>query len=185
MVKLYPAILSVIAGIWMVNAAPAADQKGLCSNVGDTVTIRGRADALINGGTYFVPLEQVCVHYPKSTDRFIPQNLTTMVSKLPPNIYVEVTGELRDPYPIYGIGIRPITVRNIDLEVKSTLADAKRNCEQWQKENSGTLSERAHGGRVVQSPQNEHSDDYTHRCSIWTVDTALPHELITLRRPAP
>jgi hypothetical protein len=157
-----------------------------CYKIGDTVTVRGRANAMINGGTYFVPLNHICVRYPKPTDKFSVEHLTTFGTRLPSNIYVEVTGELRDPYPAeVGVALYPRTFRNADSEVKAILADTRRSCEQWQKENSPKLREQTHGARVVLSPQNERGEDYTHYCAIWGVNTALPHELITIRRPRP
>ncbi len=167
------------------SAAPAAHHRSICLNIGDTVTVRGRADAMVNAGTYFVPLEPICVHYPRRTDRFSTGNLTTIGSKLPPGIYVEVTGELQDRYPVYGIGITTAAVRNVDDEVKANIAEAKRRCEAWQAAHSSGLSARAHGARVIRSPQNEQSEDYIHRCSIWAVDKALPHESMTIRRAVP
>jgi hypothetical protein len=178
-------VLLTVAIIWTTRAALAAGATDACFKIGDTVTIKGRANSIINGGTYFVPLEHFCVKYPKPTDHFTVQNLTTIGSKLPTNIYVEVTGELRDPYPEVGIGIRPITVRNVDSEVKASLGDVKLRCERWQSENSAKLSERTHGARVVREPQNVRGEDYAHYCAIWAVDAALPHQLITIRRPPP
>jgi len=163
---------------------PASEKKE-CYKIGDTVIVRGSTNATINGGTYFVPFDRICVRYPKPTDKFAVDHLTTIGMRLPSNIYVEVTGELRDPYPELGIGLHPSTFRNVDSEVKTLLADAIRRCEQWQKENSPKLRERTHGARVVLSPQNERGEDYTRYCAIWAVDTALPHELVTVRRPHP
>ena len=184
MVKPKSAILMIIA-TWPLALATAQVHNDKCFNVGDTVTIRGHADAGINGGTYFVPLEAFCVHFPKKTDRFALNSLTTVGNKLPPGIYVEVTGELRDLHPngIFGIGITTTKVRDVDTEVKASLNEIKRRCEQWQTENSAELVQRTHGGTVVREPQNLRGDDYAHNCAIWAVDTALPHELVTVRRP--
>lgn len=155
-----------------------------CFNIGDTVTIRGHVEAGINAGTYFVPLRPLCVHYPKRIDRFAPQSVTTMGDKLPPNIYVEVTGELRDPWPIFGIGIEVTSFKNVDAEVRAALADWKRACEQWQDDHSPALVKQTHGGTVGRIT-NEDEVGSLRRCGIAAADTELPHELITIWRPEP
>lgn len=180
-------LLLVTGLILAANLATAETPKDKCFNVGDTVTVRGRAAAMVNGGTYFEVLEEFCVHFPKKTDRFDVRNLTTIGNKVPPGLYVEVTGELRDLYStgVFGIGITTTKTRDVDAEVKAALAEARRQCEQWQQENAAKLKERTHGGNVVFEPQNTRGEDFTHNCSIWAVDTVLPHDNVIVRRPTP
>ncbi len=136
-------------------------------------------------GTYFVVISPLCVHFPKPTDRYRPLNLMTLGEKLPPDIYLEVKGQLRDVFPIYGIGIQTSLFRDIDAEVKTSIDEAKQPCERWQDANSAALSKRAHGAAVVRNPQNLRGNDYTHDCAIWAVDNELPHEEFIVRRPHP
>jgi hypothetical protein len=81
----------------------AAEAQKPCASIGDTVTVIGSVTPGINGGTYFVLLKKLCVHYPKKTDHFSPMNLETIGDRVPPNIYVELTGELSDPWPLVGV----------------------------------------------------------------------------------
>ena len=85
----------IIATIWSTHLALTEEKTKVCFKIGDTVTIRGRANGMINAGTYFVLLEPRCGVL----------NLTTVGPKLPPNIYVEVTGELLDLFPYGLVGI--------------------------------------------------------------------------------
>jgi len=109
----------------------------------------------------------------------------TIGDKLPPRIYVEVTGELADTYPLYGIGIKIKSVKNVDEEVRRLLSDWKQRCEKWQDEQTPTLLQKTHGGNIGRIT----SDDWLnsspgHQCGIYAADTKLPHELTTIWRPA-
>ncbi len=154
-----------------------------CLKIGDTATITGHIVPGVNGGTYFVPLKQMCVNYPKRTDRFIPRSVEIIGQKLPPDIYIEIVGELSDPWPVVGIGVKVKTFRNVDSKVKAQLADWKRGCEQWQEEKSARLSEQTHGGQIAHMIGDEFWDSPGHRCGIAAADTKLPHEVITIWRP--
>lgn len=163
-------------------AGQKTKQTGRCFNIGDTVTLRGKIDGWTNGGTYFLLLEKICVHYPRQTDRFTPTNLDTIGDKLPPNIYLEVTGELRDPWPLMGIGIKVTSYTNVAKEVEAERAEWKRRCEQWQAQNIPDLSTRTHGGTIGRITDDEPPE---RNCSIYAADMKLPHEAITIRRPEP
>lgn len=165
--------------------AAAEKQARACLSIGDTATVTGHIEPGVNGGTYFVPLKQFCVYYPKRTDRFVPRSVEIIGDKLPPSIYVEVVGELSDPWPVEGIGFKVKTFRNVDLEVRAQLAEWKRGCEQWQDKNSARLSEQTHGGQIAHITGDEFSDAPGHRCGIWAADMKLPHDVITIWRPEP
>lgn len=177
--------LSVLC--WVVAStlgASAQTNAKACSNIGDTVTVRGHADAFVNGGTYFVLLKPLCVRYPKPTDHFSPINLETIGEKLPPADYLEVTGELSDPWPLVGVGIKVKTFRNVDADVKAELADWLRLCKEWQDERIPALTKRMHGAQVArQTDDTPFSSKPGHRCGIGAADTQLPHEVATIWRP--
>ena len=167
------------------KALPTATQTQPCLKIGETVSVTGRITPGINGGTYFELLKQMCVHYPKATDSFVPRNMETIGDKLPPSIYVEVTGELADPWPLVGIGIKVKTFRNVDAEVKAQLADWKHRCERWQDENSPSVSKQTNGGQIARITGDEFWDLPGHRCGLAAADANLPHEVTTIWRPEP
>jgi hypothetical protein len=165
-----------------LSPVSAIAQKTECASIGDTVTVTGSVTPGINGGTYFVLLKKLCVHYPKKTDRFAPISLETVGDKLPPSVYVELTGELSDPWPVVGVGIKVRSFRSVDVEVRKALADWQGRCERWQDENSAALRERTHGGNISRIENNDGSPG--HQCGIAAADTKLPHESTTIWRPA-
>lgn len=178
-------LLAVSLRIVLSPLSSAAQQAGTCRNIGDTITIRGHIVPGVNGGTYFEILKQLCVHYPKKTDRFEPTNLETIGNKLPPSIFLEVTGRLRDPWPIMGIGIEVTAFKDVDAEVKLSLAEWNRRCRQWQDEKIPALTARAHGGPVSRIFNNGLHPRPGNTCGISAADANLPHELITIWRPEP
>lgn len=157
--------------------------KPECRKIGDTVTVRGRAIGFMNGGTYFEPLKPFCVDFPKSVYngiRMTPSHLTTVGPKVQPDIYVEVTGILRDAYPEYGVAFEVMKVRNVDAEVKSDIDAANKRCQQWRQENIPTVKEKMHGGTVA--PYEANNGDITPRCGLIAVDS-ISHEVVTIWMP--
>jgi hypothetical protein len=169
----------------ITKPAFATEQKESCLNMGDTVTVTGHIQTGADAGTYFVLLKPQCFHYPKRTSHFTPTNLITSGDKLPPDVYVELTGELVDPWPMVGIGIRVKAFRNVDAEVRTALADWKQRCEQWQGENSPALSKQMHGSQVARITNDEYWSLPKARCGILAADANLPHEVTTIWRPEP
>jgi hypothetical protein len=167
------------------DATPPKSQQ--CYNIGDTITVRGRVVAGINDGTYFELKSNICIHYPKATDQLEPVNLTTLGDKLQTDRYLEITGQIRDMQGlgVYGVGILPANVKDVDSQVKAGMEDLKRSCEKWQNENSSELGKRAHGAKVVKDPQDSNDDDYVHGCAISATDKKGDHEKFIVRRPNP
>jgi hypothetical protein len=160
-----------------------ARQAGVCHNIGDAITIRGHIVPGVNGGTYFELLNPLCVHYPKKTDQFKPTNVETIGNKLPPSIYLEITGRIRDPWPLMGIGVQVTAYKDVDAEVKASLGDWKRRCEQWQDEKIPALNARTHGGQVERIFNYGQDPRPGNTCGVSAADTKLPHEVITIWRP--
>ena len=178
--------LSLLVVLFSITKpALATEQKASCLNFGDTVTVTGHIQTGAKAGTYFVMLKPQCFHYPKRTSHFTPTNLITSGDKLPPDIYVEVTGELVDPWPFVGIGIRIVSFRNVDAQVRTALADWKQRCEHWQDENSPALSKQMHGNQVARITNDEFWSLPKARCGIVAADADLPHEVTTIWRPEP
>jgi hypothetical protein len=175
-------VLLVLMALPLPTVAQQAKQAGRCFNIGDSVTVRGAIQSGMNGGTYFLLLEKLCVHYPKQSDRWTPNNLETIGEKLPPDVYLEVTGELRDPWPSMGVGIKVVSFRNVAKEVEAERGQWRQSCEQWQDEKIPELRDRTHGAKVVRITQDLPPEL---NCGISAADTKLPHELITIHRAEP
>jgi len=173
----------IVLFLFPLQLARATEQTGQCFEVGDRVTIRGRIQPGVKFGTNILLLKGLCVHYPKRTDHFRPLNVETIGEKLPPNVYLEVTGVLSDPWPIYGIAIKIVSYRNVDSEVRAALADWQRQCKRWQDENIPALVARTHGSAVGRINNDELGSLPGHQCAVWAVDTKLPHESVTIWRP--
>jgi hypothetical protein len=156
-----------------------------CYAIGDTVAIRGKIIANMNGGTYFELYDKLCVRYPRATDRAPQTNLTISGPKLPAAQYLELTGKLMDLFPLglFGVGMANPAFKDVDGEVKAEIESARHTCEAWQDANSAALVKRTLGGNVVKEPQNMRGTDWAGTCSVWSVDTQLPHELVTVRMP--
>jgi hypothetical protein len=170
-------VLTVTFTMGITAAKAQQSKRHPCSKIGDAVIIRGHIIPGLNGGTYFqLSDSSPCILGSEG-------DIVVLGQKLPPNVYLEVKVQLRDVYPIVGIGIQPTSFRNIDEEVKTKLAAEKISCINWQDANIAALSKRAHGASVVRDPQNS-GDDYKRDCGIWSVDTQLPHKMFTVRRPA-
>lgn len=174
-------LVAILAASGVLTKVHAKQPQEKCYKLGDIVTIKGHAAGLINGGTYFEPLNPFCVFYPKPGTRFTVQNLTTIGSKLPPDVYVEVTGELSDPFPIYGVGIKVHSARDIDAEVKDAIAEANNSCSKWRQEHRAELSRKTNGGSVGTYDAN--NPDNTHQCCLMAANTVLPHTVVTICMP--
>jgi hypothetical protein len=165
------------------HSSPRSSQE--CHKLGDEVTIKGRAAGLINGGTYFEPLKPLCVDFPKNVYRgvrFNGQHLTTVGEKVTPDRFVEVTGILRDAYPEYGVAIEVKRFRDVDSEVKASIAEEESRCQQWRRDNTPILEKKTHGGRV--SPYEAGNADNSRRCGLIAADR-ISHEVVTLWMPEP
>jgi hypothetical protein len=156
-----------------------------CWSIGNTVTIVGRVDS----GRNFVPLEPLCVHYPTPAENHSFSTLEFVESvRIPVRLYVEVRAEILDgfPYHVIDIAIKVTSVRDVDDAVNAYMDKEKRNCEQWQKENSPKLAEQTHGGVVVPTWNFDQIDSRRVRtCGLWADDTVLPHKRIDMRRTPP
>lgn len=177
------------------DAVRKTAESGVCHAIGDTVTIVGRSTS---NATSFTPLEGFCVHYPGPNNLPMfnlpiapPFTVGVSENKLPGDLYIEVTGEILDGYP-YGVpqvAIKVLSVRDVDDEVYAFFDNAKRNCEQWQKDNSARLTAQTHGGSVVPVWNFAHMSwdrtgipHHDRQCGLWAVDTVLPHKRIDMWR---
>jgi hypothetical protein len=75
--------------------------------------------------------------------------METIGDKLPAEVYVEVQGVLTEHQPMYGIGLKIISFRDVDAPVKAELAEWKRHCEEWQDSNSPDLMSKTHGAQIT------------------------------------
>jgi hypothetical protein len=171
-----------------------------CYKLGETVTIRGYASGFINGGKYFQPLNSLCVDFPKNVyngKRFSDvKHMTTMGKKVPPDIIVEATGTLSDPYPIHDVGIKIISVRDVDAQVRASIgaakADADERCKNWRAQNQTILEHKTNGGRVLPTSMDDkvdivslaHNLNGSHRCGLMAT-YPVTHKTVTIWMPEP
>ncbi len=150
-----------------------------CYKVGQTITVIGKANASINGGTYFPLLNPICVYYPK-----VPKStniLSTLGSdRLQPYVYLKITGVLHDGYErgIVGFDIDVKEAVNVDDEINAKKSEAKESCRDWQIKNTPILTTKSHGNNVGWVFDEEGSG----QCFIWAVDKEIPHKSIYLYR---
>jgi hypothetical protein len=156
------------------SSAPATIR---CFSIGDTITATGQA-SFPNGGTEFVLYQPrakgLCIHYPKPSDHVALADLGTIGTKLPQDIYLEVTGILTDQWPVvYPVGFKVLSFRNVDVEVKAEIAEWTRRCAQWQDGQLAIISKQLHGGSTSRI-----TDAQGQKCGIVGVNAKLPHEEI-------
>lgn len=173
-------MLGTLSILWNNSVLAVQTSHGKCFKVGETITVIGKANRSINGGTYFPLLKPICVYYPKS-----PMSTSTLSTlgndRLQPNIYLKITGVLHDGHErgIVGFDIDVKDAINVDEEINAEKEAAKQSCEKWQADNSPALSKKAHGSKVGWIfDENEPK-----RCSIWAVDNEMPHRSIYVHRP--
>ena len=163
--------------------ASAASARTRCFNIGDIITVTGKYLPIIgaNFSLYQPRAKGLCVHYPKRTSRMPLTDLDVNVTggaigkvKLPPNLYLEVTGTLTDLYPqVSPVGFKVMSVRDVDVEVKAEIAEWTRQCTRWQDGQLSIISKRLHGGNTERI-----TDALDRKCGVAGVDAELPHEEI-------
>jgi hypothetical protein len=165
------------------TTAKKATPSRTCLNVGNTITVIGRFTPLI--GANFVLYQPrangLCAHYPKPSSRMTLTAFDVNVAsgpirnvKLPQDVYLEVTGVLTDLFPeISPLGLKVLSFRNVDAEVKAELSDWTQRCNEWQDRQLDTISPKLHGGKVGRL-----TDALNRKCGIEGVNARLPHEVI-------
>jgi hypothetical protein len=175
------ALACLLVFAFVPGAQAAAPSK--CHKLGDTITVRGRVAANVNGGTYLELIESVCANYPTPKNTTAASHLTTLGQRVPPGRYMQVTGTLKDSYARgeVGLDIGVASYTDIDAEVRQAIDGEFAKCKQWQDQASATLSARTHGATV--NPIAGNSGGLAPKCGIWAVDTQAPHDSITVWRP--
>jgi len=109
--------------------------------------------------------------------------LETIGKRLDSNTYLEVTGELRDAMENghrYGLDIRVIASRDVELEELARKRAADKSCKDWQDANRAEIVSRTHGGTadsIMSATANGKQ-----RCGIWGIDQQMPHDSVTMWR---
>jgi hypothetical protein len=171
------------AAVKSTTSAKKATPARTCFNVGDTITVIGRFTPIIGANfvLYQPRAKGLCAHYPKPSSHVTLTDFDVNVPpgpirnvKLPQGVYLEVTGLLTDLFPeISPLGLKVLSFRNVDAEVKAELSDWTERCKEWQDRQLDIISPKLHGGNV-----GRFTDALNRTCGIEGVNAQLPHEVI-------